>query len=204
MHMLSNLPRLLPVIFIVALLSAGCAQKSVIVLLPDRDGKTGKIEVRNQGGSQRLGAPNEATMIRSSGTAPETPRMMQEDEVKKIFGEARDAMPSAPAHYILYFLSDSTKLTEESIHVFNDVVASVKKTNPAEINVVGHTDRVGAKEKNYHLGLSRAAQVKRLLILQGVDPAIIEITSHGEDNPLISTGDEIAEPENRRVEIVIR
>jgi outer membrane protein OmpA-like peptidoglycan-associated protein len=37
-----------------------------------------------------------------------------------------------------------------------------------------------------------------------VDPSIIDITSHGKDNPLIPTGDQVAEPRNRRVEVTVR
>jgi len=35
-------------------------------------------------------------------------------------------------------------------------------------------------------------------------PANITVTSHGEGNPLIKTADNVSEPRNRRVEVVIR
>jgi outer membrane protein OmpA-like peptidoglycan-associated protein len=38
----------------------------------------------------------------------------------------------------------------------------------------------------------------------GVDPSILDITSHGEGNPLVPTGDQVSEPRNRRVEITVR
>ncbi|MDI9570678.1 MAG: OmpA family protein [Pseudomonadota bacterium] len=199
----SFLVRLFLVISIVALLGA-CARKSVVVLLPDRDGKTGVIEVANQGGAQLLDAPNQATAIRSSRTAPESPALMPEERIKNMFGEAMEAMPPAPRHYILYFLSDSTQLTSESIRVMEELMMSISGTRPAEVSIVGHTDRVGDRSRNFRLGLERAAQVRQLLIQKGVDAGIVEITSHGEDNPLIKTDDGVAAPENRRVEIVIR
>jgi outer membrane protein OmpA-like peptidoglycan-associated protein len=46
--------------------------------------------------------------------------------------------------------------------------------------------------------------VAEFLVSRGVDPIILEITSHGEGNPLIKTPDGTAEPKNRRVEIVVR
>ncbi len=190
-------------ICMVTLMNA-CVNKSLVVLLPDQDGKTGVIEIRNQSGSQKLDAPNQATTIGSIKTAPDTPVIMHDNQVKKIFGEAMAAMPPVPEHYTLYFLSDSTQLSHVSIRIFEDVIASIDKIKPAEISVVGHTDRVGARHKNFRLGYDRATQIKHLLIQRGIDAGIIEVTSHGEDNPLIKTIDEVAEPKNRRVEIVIR
>ncbi len=38
----------------------------------------------------------------------------------------------------------------------------------------------------------------------GVDPKGIRTTSHGEGNPLIPTKDNVAEPRNRRVEVIVR
>jgi outer membrane protein OmpA-like peptidoglycan-associated protein len=57
---------------------------------------------------------------------------------------------------------------------------------------------------NYKLGLDRAQEIRDLLVSQGIDPKVIEVTSHGEDNPLVKTEDDVPEPKNRRVEIVIR
>jgi len=198
------LSRFFLAICIVTLLNACGARKSVIVLLPDQYGKTGAIEIRNQGGSQKLDAPNQATEILSSETAPDPPKVLPENELKTMFAEAMEAMPSAPAHHTLYFFNNSTKFTEESTRIFEDVLASIKRVKPAEITIVGHTDRVGKRKKNFRLGFHRATYVKHLLLERGVDPGIVEITSHGEDDPLIKTKDEIAESRNRRVEMVIR
>lgn len=196
--------RLFLVICMVGLLNACATKKSIIVLLPDQEGKTGTIEIRNDGGSQKLDAPNQSTQVTSPKEAPDTPRIMPAEEVKRIFGETMEAMPPAPVHYTLYFLKDSTLLTETSTRTFEEILISIKEINPAEISVVGHTDRVGAREQNYRLGFERANQVKGMLVQERVDSRIVEITSHGEDNPLIKTRDEIMEPRNRRVEIVIR
>jgi outer membrane protein OmpA-like peptidoglycan-associated protein len=42
-----------------------------------------------------------------------------------------------------------------------------------------------------------------MLASRGVDPNIAEIESHGEDNLLVKTGDQVQEPRNRRVEITV-
>jgi outer membrane protein OmpA-like peptidoglycan-associated protein len=201
--MISVVNRLFLIICIITLLSA-CAKKNVVVLLPGQDGKTGAIEFSNQGGSQKLNAPNEATSVSSIKTAPGSPEIMREEDVKKIFGEAMAAAPPMPAHYTMYFLHDSTRFTDESARLFEEIIASIKKINPAEVSIVGHTDRVGSREQNFRLGFERATQVKKLLVSRGVDAGLIEIESHGEDNPLVKTDDNVSEPKNRRVEIIVR
>jgi outer membrane protein OmpA-like peptidoglycan-associated protein len=70
--------------------------------------------------------------------------------------------------------------------------------------VVGHTDRVGSNAVNVPISIERANAVRDLLVRDGVDPAVIEVTSHGEEHPLIPTDDEVAEPRNRRVEVTVR
>jgi outer membrane protein OmpA-like peptidoglycan-associated protein len=54
------------------------------------------------------------------------------------------------------------------------------------------------------LALERAQEVAQWLISEGVDANIIEISSHGEENPVVPTKDEVAEPKNRRVEVNVR
>ena len=188
----------------VILLLGACAKKNLVVLLPDPDGKTGKIEVINQGGSQTLNEPNKAVAVKSSQTAPEPPVQLREDQVKKLFGEALNALPPVVVHYILYYKKDSTDLTEESERILDDILGSIPKINPAEISIVGHTDRMGTRESNFRLGLDRASQMKHLLVSKGINESIIDVSSHGENNPLVRTADEVEEPKNRRVEIVIR
>jgi outer membrane protein OmpA-like peptidoglycan-associated protein len=69
---------------------------------------------------------------------------------------------------------------------------------------VGHTDTEGTRKMNQQLGMERAMEIKKLLVAQGIDPRIIEVTSHGEGNPLIKTPDDVPEPRNRRVEVILR
>ena len=54
------------------------------------------------------------------------------------------------------------------------------------------------------VGLRRAQAVAALLTKEGIDPSILEITSHGKDNPLVPTADQVFEPRNRRVEVTVR
>ncbi len=183
----------------------GCAaRRDLVVLMPDPDGKAGTIEVSNQGGSTVISEANSATEVKSSTAAPAAARKMDESKIRAIFGEALRAEPKPPEHYRLYFKSDSTELTEDSLQTLEQVFSAIQRTRPLEVSVVGHTDRTGSSEANFQLGLERAALIRDLLVSKGVDKALIDIRSHGEDDPLVKTDDGVPEPKNRRVEIVIR
>jgi outer membrane protein OmpA-like peptidoglycan-associated protein len=129
---------------------------------------------------------------------------MSRQEVEKIAGPALAALPKPPSKFILYFYHDSVDLTAESQALLQNVFATIRDRAPVDISVVGHTDTLGRKEYNYALSLKRAKAVAAILRENGVDPSILHITSHGKDNPLIRTRDQVPEPRNRRVEITVR
>ena len=54
-----------------------------------------------------------------------------------------------------------------------------------DVIAVGHTDTSGNATSNFELGLRRATIVRSLLVADGLTPALIEVTSHGESNPLV-------------------
>ena len=191
-------------LFLCCWLSACAKRKGLVVLLPDPDGKTGAVTVSNKGGTETITEPGKATEIRSFDKAPKTAVAIPESEIREVFGDALDAQPPVPAHYLVYFLSNTTELDPESRETLKDVFTALKRIKPSEVSIVGHTDRVGTKERNYQLGLERARIIREIVIAEGVSEALIETISHGEDNPLIKTDDEVPEPKNRRVEIVIR
>jgi outer membrane protein OmpA-like peptidoglycan-associated protein len=191
-------------VFLVFVTSCASAKKSLVVLQSDPDGKTGEIVVANKAGSQVLARPGEATEVKDANTPPSAPFRVEQAEVAKTFGPALAARPAPPGLYLLYFRTGSTDLMVESERLITEILRSVKARHSTDIRVVGHTDRVGTREGNYTLALDRAQEVKRILISKGVDPAVIEVESHGEDNPLIPTPNEAPEPRNRRVEVTVR
>ena len=180
------------------------ARKNLFVLMPDPDGKTGGIIVANKGGSQMLAKPREATKVKDANVAPSEPFLMEESEIQEIFGAALAAQPERPVRFLLYFRTGTTDLTEESERALREILETINVRPSPEISIIGHTDRLGQREQNYRLGLDRARRIKEVLISRGVPSAPIEIDSHGEDNPLVKTEDEIPEPRNRRVEVTVR
>jgi peptidoglycan-associated lipoprotein len=176
---------------------------ALVVLLPDADGTTGRARVSNEFGAVDLTAERHSTIVTSAGR-PAPVRTMTPEEVSRIFGPALAALPPPPRHFTLRFLFQSDELTDESSAMLPEILASVKAFPFPEVAVVGHTDTLGNADTNVALGLKRATSVQRLLVDTGLDPAIIEIRSHGEVDQAVKTPDNTAEPRNRRVEIVVR
>lgn len=191
-------------VFLVFLTSCAASKKSLFVLQSDPDGRTGEIVVGNQGGSQVLARPGDATEVKDANAPPSAPFRVEEADIAKTFGPALAAQPPAPVHYVLYFRTASTDLVAESEKHIAQILQKVKDRQSTDIRIVGHTDRVGKREGNYSLGLNRAQEIKGILVSKGVDPAFIEVESHGEDNPLIHSDNETPEPRNRRVEVTIK
>lgn len=186
-----------------ALLS--CAEKgTLIVLLPDSEGKTGRLVVSNRGGSQLLTEPYQATTLRSFDNPPSSTFRLDQERMRADFEEALSALPEPPLRFTLFFKTGTTILTEESKQLLAGMLPAAAFQKPTEVSIVGHADRVNTRKKNSRLALSRALRVKKILVYIGVDPRIIKVTSCGEDFPLIPTADEIEEPRNRRVEVVVR
>ncbi|HAM33079.1 MAG TPA: OmpA family protein [Deltaproteobacteria bacterium] len=193
----------------VLLLSAACAtmpkppSRDVIVLLPDEHGKTGAIVVSSAGVERRLDRPRQTVSV-EAGAPPGIPTVMPEKEVRAIVGPALAALPKPPVRFILYFEHDSTDLTADSKALLPKMLRTILDRAPVDISVVGHTDTVGKDRYNCVLSFKRAKAVAAILVVKGIDSSILDITSHGKDNPLVPTGDQVPEPRNRRVEVTVR
>lgn len=199
---MSNFARFALLFFLIILVS-GCAKKTLIALVPDPEGKTGSITVGNESGSVNINTPYEATTLGDAKDRPSAPEHLGKEALDKIFAEALSIQPKRPLHFLLYFEKETT-LTSDSTKLLPDIITAIRERNSNDISVIGHTDTVGSKDLNTALSSNRARSVKDLLVSQGADSNTIRTTSHGKENPLVPTGDNVNEPKNRRVEVVVR
>nr|CBX30406.1 hypothetical protein N47_Q17290 [uncultured Desulfobacterium sp.] len=184
---------------------AGCAGKeNLIVLTPDANGTVGAIQFKNEKGSVVLDEPGKAIIAKDSQSPPSASTPIADADTQTIFREALSAKPLAPQSFILYFDFDSNNLTAESNKLIDDILQAIKERDSQDIPVVGHTDRAGNPDYNFSLSMQRATAVRDLLVNRGIKSEFIQISSHGEGNPLIPTADNVAEARNRRVEVVVR
>ena len=198
-------------VWIVLCLLSGCgahrAKRDLIVLLPDRDGKGGVITVTTEGGSQILYKPGYAIEIEDLNKPPIVPQPIEEKEITDVFGSALSMLPDPASRFILiilYFERDTTKLTRESKDLLAEILRTIKSRRSKEVYVVGHTDLVGKEAYNTGLSSRRANYVRNLLVSSGIKPSTLVVSFYGKARPLVPTQDEVPEPRNRRVEVIVR
>ncbi len=189
-----------------ALLLCACATpapKSYIVLLDSPDSeRPSVVTVTNDKGTRTLRTPGEYVGLDEA--ADVAPRDASQAMIERDFGAALDAEPEKPRRFLLYFLAGSVELTDASAALLPSILAEVGERRAPDVGIVGHTDTIGTAESNAELAERRALAVKALVIDAGVAAELIRVTSLGERNPLVVTADEVDEPQNRRVEVVIR
>ena len=173
-----------------------------VVLLPDADGRVGKVVVRAAGGEQLLDKPYAEADVNARGAI--AARSSDAAEVASRYGATLAAQPRRPVSYTVYFVSGSDELTGESRPVLEQVKQEAAGRPAPEVTAIGHTDRVGRLEDNDALSKMRADVVRGALMSAGIPATQIEIAGRGEREPVVATADEVAEAMNRRVEINIR
>lgn len=103
----------------------------------------------------------------------------------------------------LLFATDSTAVSGVSRNELSIVAQSLNKYPNTTVNVIGHTDNVGAASYNLDLSQRRAQAVSAVLINGGVTPSRIRSIGRGEDQPIASNLNAQGRQANRRVEIII-
>lgn len=190
---------------LIMIFSIGCAAKeNLVVLAPDNSGKVGAIKFENEKGSAVLSEQGKAIIVKDRQSPPSNPVSISEADTKAIFGEALSAKPLAPLSFLLYFEFDSNNLTAESSRLVEDILKAISDRNSQDISIIGHSDSAGNSEYNFKLSMQRASLISDLLVKRGIKGEYIQVSSHGEGNPLVKTGDNVAEARNRRVEVVVR
>lgn len=185
------------------LLLAACGTtKTLVVLLPEENGTSGAVTVGEGASTAVLNVPLAGATIDARGTIDK--ETLTQDEVQRTFGEALAAQPPKPLSFTLYFDIASTEVTPESQPVLEALFAEVAKRQAVEVQVTGHTDRVGTDADNDRLSLERAQAVLDILVQRGLKTNFIRAVGRGEREPLIPTPDEQPEPRNRRVEVIVR
>lgn len=103
----------------------------------------------------------------------------------------------------LLFDFDSYELRNETRQNLTELASSLKKYDDTELNILGHTDNVGATGYNKTLSENRANSVENFLTNQGVDDDRLQILGYGETDPVADNQTDQGRQQNRRVEIVI-
>jgi OmpA-OmpF porin, OOP family len=131
------------------------------------------------------------------------------------FGVAPPPPPATPAaapvpavvparSYLVFFDWDKATLTPRAQQIVAEAAANSTKVQYSRIEVNGYTDTSGTPQYNQGLSIRRADAVAAELVKDGVPKAATAIQGFGETHLLVPTAPGVREPQNRRVEIIIR
>lgn len=192
-------PGLAALIALVAL--SACAPVTNVVLLPEAGGRSSAVAVTHGDKQVVLDQPYQAARDGATGLSTST---TNEAEVKAVWGGALAAQPARAETFTLYFVEGKDVLTDESRRQVDKTLAEIAQRPVPDVLVVGHTDAVGSQAANDALAQQRADFIRNKLIRLGVPAANIQVIARGKRAPLVPTADGVAEPRNRRVEIIVR
>lgn len=186
--------------FAVAL--AGC-QTSKVTLLADEGGATvGKVAVLDKRSGAERGELTQADFEAKAGTRSVKARKSRQGGFASLFG----IMPK-PFIRTLYFENDSLIVAERSkVDLAQLLEFWTKEREISDLVIIGHSDSTGEEAANQELSMRRAEAVLGVLQNQGFKlDGNIKVVGRGELDPLPGhLGNDLADEENRRVEIVIR
>ena len=189
-----------------AFLASACADqrlgKSLVIVLPDENGKVGAVTVSDGENIVLLDTANSAAKIGYDGKVESV--VVTDNDIATIFVPTLKALPIPPNRFRLYFVEGSDKLTNESLAKIDSVLADINKRGDFDVEITGHTDTIGQEEANSVLSLKRANKIKNWLIEHGIKAEDIVVYGRGEWDLYVKTEDNIDEAKNRRVEILIR
>ncbi len=126
------------------------------------------------------------------------------------FGRSDTVAPAAAAapvtarSFLVFFDWNRAELTDRARQIIAEAARARTSQAVTRIEVNGYTDTSGSAQYNQALSVRRANAVAAELVRLGVPRNEIVAQGFGETNLLVATPDSTREPQNRRVEIILR
>jgi outer membrane protein OmpA-like peptidoglycan-associated protein len=186
-----------------ALLAGGCAHQSVLLLPGEEGHPVGAVAVLNEDGSDRgvIATPNTGAALSRHGFHAKT---VGQSVVDAEYGALIADMPLPPIHFVLGFDIGESEPAADQEAILQQILKAAADRPGAEVQLVGHTDTTDTEDVNDRVSRRRAEEVRDYLIKRGLPAEQVRATWRGERELLVQTPDSIAEPANRRVEVIIR
>jgi OmpA-OmpF porin, OOP family len=186
-----------------AVLLSGCATSS-LVLLPDDEGHQGAVAVLESGGAPTDAVIAEGNSRTKLGTKTPVAKPLGSNGLKKQEAALLTVLPPPAKSFLLYFEQGTTTLTPQSAMVLTSLRQEIASRSGPEVEVIGHTDTVGGEDDNDRLSMNRAEEVLTWLASQGFDRSMMSAVGRGERQLMQPTLDNVDNPANRRVEVIVR
>lgn len=193
-----------------ALILAGCVSNERVTLLdpsqtPNAEGsEMGSIVIEHDGEETVIDMANQQAHLRGENRRP---RVRQLSERTAFHSEVMGDLPRAENAVQVQFPVGVSRLTDEQIASLNAWVewdASAGPRPGGQIIVQAYADSVGGEDDNLELTQRRASSVAQQLREAGLEIDDSDIVAMGEYSAREKNGDEVADPEFRRVDIIIR
>jgi outer membrane protein OmpA-like peptidoglycan-associated protein len=114
------------------------------------------------------------------------------------------AAPAPARTFLVFFDFDRADLTDRARAIIAEAAQNAQRVGTTRIEIAGHADRAGTPQYNQRLSERRAQAVAAELERRGIARSAMTVQAFGESRPLVPTADGVREPQNRRVEIVLR
>jgi outer membrane protein OmpA-like peptidoglycan-associated protein len=124
-----------------------------------------------------------------------------------VHGSLSQVLPptqEAARTYLVFFDWDRADLSARARQIVAEAAQASTHVTTTRIEVNGYTDLSGTPAYNQRLSVRRARSVQAELVRDGVAASEIAIHGYGESNPLVPTAPGVREPQNRRVEILLK
>ncbi len=194
--------RLVPLTLALLASLAGCAPVMRVTLLPQASGLPNAVEVKTARATHSVATPYQ--VAKEDWRGDMAIEQTTEQDVRQRHADLLAVQPAGDERFTLYFAVGGSTLTPESETTLHSITGQALARPGGEIIVIGHTDRVGTVSSNDKLSLERARAIRELLIQRGFSPLRIHAIGRGEREPALQTADEVDEPNNRRVQIIVR
>jgi OmpA-OmpF porin, OOP family len=140
-----------------------------------------------------------------TGPTPQlaSPAFGNQPQVAAVTPAVGAAAGAGPRAFTVFFEFDRAAISGDADRVLVQAAETAKAGVFTRIRATGHTDTVGTARYNMALSIRRANAVRDVLVREGIPATQIVVVGRGETQLLVPTPDNINEPRNRRVEIVI-
>ena len=179
----------------------GCSYRTIVLLLKAAK-KNSAIMISTNAGNSIIEHANDYTLLKSKNSMVKVLNKMSDEEMKLLFGDVLVDANLELVKFTLYF--NDIDLLKDSESKLPNIIDIISKSKDAYIQVIGHTDTRGEKVSNEILAKKRADLVSQKIKSATNSYFYFVTESYGENNLAVQTDDEVSEPLNKRVEILIR
>lgn len=125
------------------------------------------------------------------------------DEIEKDIESGKDVTNRKITFNNIEFEFNKSDLRESSKQYLSEIVDFMTNNKNIVIQINGHTDNIGSKERNLELSVGRAKAVYEYLISTGIEQNRLSYKGFGDTLPISSNDTDEGRAKNRRVEFQI-